>query len=117
MCVADLLTSPLTVEITMKRVLVILFLVVATSASVLCTDGAADTFTFGLPRDWACCNQCVEAPCMFPLALNPCAVPCRPPGYQEQALPCAFESACGAKRLPCHGVSYGNNPYPLFRGR
>jgi hypothetical protein len=101
----------------MTRLFVILFLVVASSASLFCSDGVGAVFTFGLQRDFACCNQCVEAPCMFPVALNPCAVPCRPPGYQEQALPCAYESACGAARLPCHGVSYGSNPYPLFRAR
>jgi hypothetical protein len=79
------------------------------------SQSSAAMFTFGLPRDWQWITRCCEAPCMFPLALNPCAVPCPPPTYQPQAVPCAFETACQSVSLPCHGVSYGMNPYPLFR--
>jgi hypothetical protein len=73
--------------------------------------------TFGIQRDWQCFNQFYEAPCHFPPADNPCAVECRPPGIQEQSVPCAFDTACPSGRFPCHGVSYGANPYPLFRVR
>ncbi len=102
----------------MKRILLVLVLVAAVSfPCVLPGQSSATVFTFGCPRDWECCMlfPCKEAPCMFPLALNPCAVPCPPPSYQPQAVPCAFVTACPSMSLPCHGVSYGMNPYPLFK--
>jgi hypothetical protein len=101
----------------MKRILLVLILVILASTPVFSFSVLPGQFTFGLERDSACLNQCVNAPCIFPPVLNPCAVPCRPPGIQSQAVPCAFDTACPAGRLPCHGVSYGDNPYPLFRGR
>jgi hypothetical protein len=101
----------------MKRTLLVFALMIAVSSGLMGSDESFAGFTFGLPRDWCCCNQCISAPCEFPMALNPCAVPCRPPEYQEQAVPCAVETACPSVQLPCHGVSYGNNPYPLFRVR
>jgi hypothetical protein len=77
---------------------------------------------FGAPaclcnRDAKCVNQAYDPPCHFPPADNPCAVPCRPPGFQPQAVPCAFDTACPSVRLPCHGVAYGRNPYPIFKFR
>ncbi|AFM25511.1 hypothetical protein Desti_2841 [Desulfomonile tiedjei DSM 6799] len=71
-------------------------------------------FSFGLQRDSDCLTQCRQAPCIFPPVMNPCAVDCRIPGIQKQAVPCAFDTACPSVRLPCHGVDYGCNPYPLF---
>lgn len=71
--------------------------------------------TFGCNRDAMCINQFFPPPCIFPPVDNPCAVPCRPPALQPQAVPCAYETACPSLRLPCHGVEFGRNPYPLFR--
>ncbi len=72
-------------------------------------------FSFGLHRDSDCLAQCDAAPCYFPPVMNPCAVDCRPTGIEKQAVPCAFDTACPSLRLPCHGVEYSANPYPLFR--
>ena len=101
----------------MKRIFLVLVLMTVASTPAFAFSIAPAQFTFGLHRDAACLNQCVNAPCDFPPVLNPCAVPCRAPGIQGQAVPCAFDTACPAGRLPCHGVSYGANPYPLFRVR
>ncbi len=98
----------------MKRVFLALLLVTVASMPAFSFLIVPPAFTFGLDRDAACLNQCVNAPCYFPPVLNPCAVPCRPPGIQIQAVPCAFDTACPSVRLPCYGVSYGDNPYPLF---
>lgn len=66
-------------------------------------------------RDADCTDAMFPAPCVFPPVPSPCAVPCRPPGLQPQAVPCAFETACPSLPLPCHGVSYARNPYVIFR--
>jgi hypothetical protein len=110
------MTATSILENIMKRILLVLVLMVALSSPVVSSSQSfAFAFTFGLPRDWECCTRCAEAPCLFPLALNPCAVLCPPPSYQPQAVPCAFATACPSVSLPCHGVSYGANPYPLFK--
>jgi hypothetical protein len=101
----------------MKRIFLVLALLTVASTSAFAFSIAPAQFTFGLNRDAACLNQCVNAPCDFPPVLNPCAVPCRAPGIQGQAVPCAFDTACPSGQLPCHGVSYGAYPYPLFRVR
>jgi hypothetical protein len=99
----------------MKRVVGI-FAVIAVCTCVLLPAGQAGAmFSFGLPRDDACLDQFYPAPCVFPPVCSACAVPCRIPGIQCQAVPCAIVTACPSKRLPCHGVSYGANPYPIFR--
>jgi hypothetical protein len=116
-------------EIAMKRIFLIFVLAAVCCLSVFPTSavsamawprlgiGTGAIPTFGIQRDWQCFNQFYEAPCFFPPADNPCAVECRPPGIQEQSVPCAFDTACPAGRFPCHGVSYGANPYPIFRMR
>jgi len=107
------------VEISMKRMAVIIALVTVGLVVLSSTAGLAAMFTFGCYRDGQCINRLYDrfygAPCHFPPADNPCAVPCRPPGFQEQAVPCAFKTACPSEQLPCHGVEYGAFPYPLFR--
>ncbi len=92
------------------------FIVIAMGFVLLIgSTAAAQQFTWGCPRDWAGCGKGEFAPCEFPPMLNPCAVPCRPPDIQKQAVPCAYKTACPSARLPCHGVSYAVNPYPIFR--
>lgn len=82
----------------------------------LAPSAGAIECTFGCPRDWWVFQQCKTPPsCEFPPMFNPCAVPCRPPGIQKQAVPCAFKTACPAMVGPCYGVSYGDNPYPIFK--
>jgi hypothetical protein len=71
--------------------------------------------TWGCQRDAAMCSACVPPPCQFVPVMNPCAVPCRPPELQPQAVPCAFKTACPSIALPCYGVSYTDNPYPIFK--
>jgi hypothetical protein len=101
----------------MKRLIFVLLL--ATLAALIWAP-VGNCFavpTFGCHRDSMCVNQFYEPPCDFPPVPNPCAVPCRPPAFQPQAVPCAFETACPSVQLPCYGVAYGRNPYPLFRFR
>jgi hypothetical protein len=100
----------------MKR-MVAIFLALMVGALVMQSIPAEALFTFGCYRDAQCINQFYEAPCHFPRADNPCAVPCRPPGFQEQAVPCAFKTACPSLQLPCHGIEYGAFPFPIFRVR
>ncbi len=100
----------------MKRMVVIILLLLVCSVALFSTTASA-ICTFGCYRDAKCINQFYEAPCHFPPADNPCAVPCRPPGFQEQAVLCAFKTACPSVQLPCHGVSYGAFPYPIFHVR
>ena len=76
---------------------------------------ARGKFSWGWNRDSAWLDRYYPAPCMFPPIPSPCAAPCRWPGIQCQSVPCAFETACPSRKLPCHGVSYGYYPYPIFR--
>jgi|GEM_PF-598235 len=101
----------------MKRPSILLTFSALAAALLLSPPDCPAMFSWFLDRDAECLNQYYKPPCQFPLALNPCAVPCRPPVLQPQAVPCAFKTACPADRLPCHGVSYGDNPYPLFHLR
>ena len=101
----------------MKRIFFALAFAAITSVLPFQAVDCAAMFSWGCYLDAACLNQFFCPPVEFPLALNPCAVPCRPPGLQPQAVPCAFKTACPSKRLPCHGVSYGAFPYPIFRLR
>jgi hypothetical protein len=99
----------------MKGRIVALALVIAASAVIATSSASAQMFTFGCQRDIACVNQHYEAPCQFPLAMNPCQVDCRPPIPHKPLVPCGIVTACPSGSLPCHGVSYGVNPYPLFK--
>jgi hypothetical protein len=99
----------------MKRILFVVIPIMLVALAVSSTPSSAAKFTWGLERDSACLSQCSPAPCIFPPVLNPCAVPCRPPEIEEQAVPCPFVTACPSVKLPCYGVSYGDFPYPLFR--
>jgi hypothetical protein len=98
-----------------KRFLCALALVALLSAAFLPSDSEARGFSRGNNRDVARLDRLYPPPCIFPPIENPCAVPCRPVGLQPQAVPCAFKTACPSNRLPCHGVAYGNNPYPIFQ--
>lgn len=98
----------------MKRVSVLLALFVVASAVSLSSESSAKPLAIG-HRDTAGLDRHYPAPCLFPPVANPCAAPCRPPGIQCQSVPCAVKTACPSSRLPCHGVSYGDNPYPLFQ--
>jgi hypothetical protein len=100
----------------MKPMVVITLLLLVCSVALFSTPASA-IFTFGCYRDAQCINQFYEPPCYFPPAENPCAIPCRPPGFQEQGVPCAFKTACPSVQLPCHGIGYGSFPYPLFHVR
>jgi hypothetical protein len=102
------------VECVNKGLLIFLAALIALAAAFPQTGEALTMFSFGCNRDAKCLNQFYDPPTCFAPALNPCAVPCRPPALQKQAVPCAYDTACPSGRLPCHGVSYGNNPYPLF---
>ncbi len=97
----------------MRRIVGLALFIIALSC--FSSDVWAYRFTWGCPRDMGCALFCDPVPCEFPNVINPCAVPCRPPTLQPQALPCAFDTACPSLKLPCHGVSYGDNPYPIFR--
>jgi hypothetical protein len=99
----------------MTRTAVLLVAVIALFVSASSPCAAQERFSFGLDRDSECLDRNYPSPCIFPGIDSPCAVPCRPDGLQCGSVPCAFETACPSQRLPCHGVSYGNNPFPLFR--
>ena len=99
----------------MKKVLLVVTMAMIAFTAIQADDRCDAMFTFGMPRDWWVFNQFYEAPCSFPFALNPCAVCCRPPEWQKQAVPCAFETACPSVGMPCHGFTYGANPYPIFK--
>ncbi len=71
-------------------------------------------FTFGLDRDLSWFNESFLPPIHFPSVANPYAVQCYPRGLQGQSTPVQFSTGCPSNRLPEYGVSYGNNPYPLF---
>jgi hypothetical protein len=79
--------------------------------------GASDSSAQIVWRDQACINQFYPAQCEFPPLLNPCAVPCRPPVPQMQAVPTAFDTACPSQRLSIGGMELSAMPYPLFRVR
>jgi hypothetical protein len=99
----------------MKRVALVFALVVIAAAVVLTPAVRAwECPVFGERDTWRA-DRKHPAPCIFPSVENPCAVHCRPPGLQPQAVPCAYRTACPSLKLPCHGVSYGCNPYPIFR--
>ncbi|MDQ7784387.1 MAG: hypothetical protein RDU20_15985 [Desulfomonilaceae bacterium] len=98
----------------MKRMIFCFTIIIAAAAVISFTTDCEAMFSFGLHRDCAFLTALSEAQCQFPPLLNPCQVPCRPPGLQKQAVPCAFQTACPSLTLPAHGVSYGWNPYPLF---
>lgn len=100
----------------MKRTLIIIILLVLASSVLITPDvWAKKKFSWGWHRDVDWLDAFFPAPCVFPAIYSPHAIPCRPPGIQGQAVPCAFQTACPSKRMPCHGISYGLNPYPLFR--
>jgi len=99
----------------MKRLILAAILCAFLATAFLCSQSYALFPICGCMRDAMCINQFYPAPCIFPPVENPCAVPCRPPALQPQAVPCAYQTACPSGKLPCHGVAYGRNPYPLFR--
>jgi hypothetical protein len=99
----------------MKRVFFALAVLAVSLSLLISFVSMASSGLFSNPRDLARLDRRYPAPCIFPPIDSPLAVPCRPPGLQVQAVPCAFDTACPSVKLPCHGVSYGNNPYPLFR--
>jgi len=101
----------------MKRIAMSLVCLAMISAAVLCPGTCSALCSFGLNRDSECLNRFYEPQCHFPPLMNSCAVPCREPGLQPQAVPMVFDTACPSMKVPCNGVSYGNNPYPLFRVR
>ena len=100
----------------MKRLCVIMILFLAVSTVFLATDAwAQKKFAWCWNRDVDWLDSFFQAQCLFPPIHSPCAVPCRRPGIQGQSVPCAFNTACPSRKLPCQGLSYGGNPYPLFR--
>lgn len=101
----------------MKRQLVAFCVVILSALVLRCSELSAQMLTFGLQRDIQCVNQFYEAPSEFPFAINPCQVECRPPIPQKPVVPCSIVTGCPSGILPCHGVSYGMNPYPLFKVR
>lgn len=101
----------------MKRFVVLLISACAIWATLVPATECQSFFTFGCPRDGKMFTCRSEAQCHFPPLLNPCAAPCRPPGLQAQAVPCPFRTACPSLLLPDYGISYGQNPYPLFNFR
>jgi len=101
----------------MKRILFCFTLIIVAAVAVFSSGDCNAMFAFGLHRDSACLLALSEAQCQFPPLLNTCQAPCRPPGLQIQTVPCAFQTACPSLILPAHGVSYGFNPYPMFRMR
>lgn len=100
----------------MNRILTALILTFVAVAMVVPSEGPARSFSWGLHRDSYCLDKCYQAPGIFPPAHSPCAVPCRPAWMVgQQMVPKAFDTACPSKKLPCYGMSYGQNPYPLFQ--
>jgi hypothetical protein len=99
----------------MKRVCIIAMSVLA----LMAVGGGANALdkesTWGFPRDSPRFDRWYSPPCVFPAVPNPCAVPCRGPWIQAQAVPCGLDSACPALKLPCHGFAYGARPYPIFK--
>lgn len=99
----------------MKRVVLISALIMFAAVVVISPEVWAWDFSHFGNRDTPRLDRKHPAPCIFPPIENPCAVHCRPPGLQPQAVPCAYRTACPSLQLPCHGISYGRNPYPIFR--
>ena len=101
----------------MKRILLSLVFLIAASVVVMSPDGCSALFSCGCNRDAQCLNIWYEPQCHFPPLISPCAVPCRGPFLQPQAVPMQFCTACPSIALPYSGVTYGQNPYPIFRLR
>ncbi len=99
----------------MKKVALALALVVAVSSIAVLSDARAAQFSFGLNRDAPFIIMNRTTPCVFPPVCSPKALPCRPPGVSVQKTTAAYQSACPSKKLPYYGVSYTDNPYPLFQ--
>jgi hypothetical protein len=97
----------------MKNAVIVLTAVCLAASAGCAAAGSLKTFICG--RDAVCVQASVEPPCEFPPVLNPCAVGCRPPVLQKPMTPCAFTTACPSITSPCYGVSYTDNPYPLFK--
>ncbi len=99
----------------MKKLFVGLTFAMLFTVIVVPAAQALPVFSFGLHRDSACLDGFFDAPCKFLPIESPCAVPCRAPGIQPQSVPKCVKTACPSKGLPCYGMVYGSNPYPLFR--
>lgn len=98
----------------MKRTLCTIALLATIFALSFSPSNCSAMFSFGLQRDVAVLNQFYAPQCIFPPALNPCAVDCRPTLFMP-IVPPHIHPACPAKPAPLPGFTYGHFPYPIFR--
>ncbi len=101
----------------MRKPIFLLILLICCAAGAFGLGSAHAQHSFGMDGEAPPLQQRYSPPTVFPPIPSPCAVGCREAAPQAQAVPCAIKTACPAKRLPCHGVSYYWNPYELFRVR
>lgn len=99
----------------MRSYITLIIMIVFTVMISAVASAGGRQVSFGPYRDSPCVTQTLCPPKVFPAIKNPFAVPCRIPGLQMQSVPCQFQTACPSDELAHYGVTYGDNPYYLFR--